>query len=85
LFKTGKVIIDFISISEPSVLFLSSRGESLIVWQQDGYKGIVFIAYSKAEVWHAWKSSYHVTVLLFCNTSVHKDFDLSLKHLFLFL
>jgi hypothetical protein len=79
------LIIDFISLSEPSVLFLSSCGESLIVWQQDGYKGVMPIAHSEAQVWYAWKPTYHVTDLLFRNTSVHKNFELSLKRPLLFL
>ena len=46
------VIVNTISVSEPPVLLLSSCGESLAVWQQDGYKSLVSYALCQAEVWY---------------------------------
>lgn len=45
------VIVNNVSVSEPPVLFLSSCGESLTIWQQDGYKSLVSYAHCQAEVW----------------------------------
>jgi hypothetical protein len=44
------VIVNTVSVSEPPVLFLSSCGESLAVWQQAGYKSLVSDALCQAEV-----------------------------------
>ena len=46
------VIINTVSVSEPPVLFLSSCGESLAVWQQNGYKSLMSYAHCQAEVWY---------------------------------